>query len=317
MPARDLPGEKLTPADDLRELLRQCEIKVVALQGNSAEAVNFLHMMDQMQALFHRLEERGIDLRAERTRWRTIEQQLRSRAASLIKATRKVGGLAQLRETINPGPDRWWWFLDEESHRRQRQTLKRMAVGAVAALLVLTIAGLLYQRFLAPDPVTQQATRLSLQAERAIDEGHLEEALTQYEAVRALTPNDPEVLMRLGVIYETMGRGREATQAYERAEELLPSKEDFFIERGMIHLQLGQWEAAQSDAEAALVLNPELVLGYWILSGVYEAQGQIQEATAALQQAADLAFAQGNDPLYAMIKIRLGVLMGGGSGIGP
>jgi tetratricopeptide (TPR) repeat protein len=317
MPARDLPEEKLTPADDLREWLRQCEIKVVALRGNDAEAVNFLHLMDQAQSLFHHLEERGVDLRAERTRWRTIEQQLRSRAASLVKATRTVGGLVQLRETTNPTPDRWWWFLDRELHRRRQQTLKRMAVGGLAALLILAIASLLYQRFLAPDPVTQQATRLSLQAERAIDEGHLEGALTQYEALRDLTPNDPEVFVRLGAIYETMGRVSEAAQAYERAQELLPSKEDFFIERGIVHLQLSQWEAAQSDAEAALALNPELTLAYWILGGVYEAHGQIQEATSALQQAADLAFAQGNDPLYAMIKIRMGILMGGGSGTGP
>jgi hypothetical protein len=37
----------------------------------------------------------------------------------------------------------------------------------------------------------------------------------------------------------------------------------------------------------------------------------------ALQQAADLALAQENDTLYALIKFRLGVLMGGSGGIGP
>jgi len=119
------------------------------------------------------------------------------------------------------------------------------------------------------------------------------------------------------VIYETMGREDEAAEAFKRAQALLTREEDFFIDRGIVYLQLNQWEAAQADAETALALNPESVLGYWILGGVHEAQGQMQEAINALQQAADLASAQGNDTLYAMIKIRLGIMMGGGSGIGP
>jgi tetratricopeptide (TPR) repeat protein len=317
MPARDLTQERLTPADDLRQLLRQCELKVVALKGSGAGVVDFMHLMDQAQSLFQRLEATGVDLRAERTRWKTIEQQLQSHAASLVREAQAAGGLAQLRKTSNPTPDRWWWFLDEELHRRQQRTLRRMAIGGIAALLILVVASLLYRQFLAPDPLTQQVTRLSLHAEQAIQEGRLEEALVEFETLRELTPDSPEVFIRLGVIYETMERQDEAAQAFRRAQALLTREEDFLIERGIVYLQLNQWEAAQADAEAALALDPESVLGYWILGGVHEAQGQMQEAINALQQAADLASAQGNDALYAMIKIRLGIMMGGGSGIGP
>jgi len=317
MPARDLTQERLTPADDLRQLLRQCELKVVALKGSGAGAVDFVHLMDQAQSLFQRLEATGVDLRAERTRWKTIEQQLQSHAASLVREAQAAGGLAQLRKTSDPTPDRWWWFLDEELHRRQQRTLRRMAIGGIAALLILVVASLLYRQFLAPDPLTQQVTRLSLHAEQAIQEGRLEEALAELETLRELTPDDPEVFIRLGVIYETMERQDEAAQAFKRAQALLTREEDFLIERGIVYLQLNQWEAAQADAEAALALDPESTLGYWILGGVHEAQGQIQKAINALQQAADLASTQGNDTLYAMIKIRLGIMMGGGSGIGP
>jgi len=317
MPARDLPQEKLTPADDLREVLRQCELKAVALKGTAAEAVNLLHLMDKAQSLFDHFETTGIDLRAERSRWKTIKQQLYSRAALLVREIRAAGGLVQLRETTEPTPDRWWWFLDEEVHRRRQQAFKRTAVGGIVALLILVIASLLYQRFLALDPLTKQAIQLTQRAERAIQEGHLEEALAEYETLRELTPNNPEVFLHLGVIYEATGRDSEATQAYQRAHDLLPSKEDFFVERGIVYLELGQWESARADAEAVLALNPESALGYWILGGAYEAQGQIPEARDALQQAADLAFAQGDNTLYALLKVRLGVLMGGSGGVGP
>ena len=317
MTARDLPQEKLTPADDLREVLRQCELKVVALKSTGAEAVDFLHLMDKTQSLFHHFEATGIDLRAERARWKTVEQQLCSRAALLVRETRAAGGLAQLRETTKPTPGRWWWFLDEEVHRRQQQTFKRMSIGGIVVLLILIIVGLLYQRFLALDPLTKQVLQLTRRAEQAIQDGLLEEALSRYEALRELMPNDPEVFLRLGVTYEVTGRGNEATQAYQRAHDLLSSQEDFFIERGIVYLELGQWESARADAETVLALNPESALGYFILGSAYEAQGQIPEAKNALQQAADLALAQGDDTLYAMLKIRMGVLMGGSSGVGP
>jgi tetratricopeptide (TPR) repeat protein len=184
------------------------------------------------------------------------------------------------------------------------------------AVLVLFVASLLYQRFLAPDPLTRQVIQLSQHAERALQEGDLEEALAEYNTLRELTPDDPEVYLRLGVVYEVMGREEEAAQAFARALDLQPSQQAFLVDRGMIYLEISQWESAQADAEAALDLNADAVMGYWILGGVYEAQGQIPEAVEALQQAADLAIAQGNDALYALIKFRLGVLMGGG-GVGP
>lgn len=317
MTAQGLTREKLTPADDLREVLRQCELKVVTLKGTGTEATSFLRLMDEAQSLFGELEAKGIDLRAERARWETIEQQLYSHAALLVREIQTAGRLAQLRETTKPTPDRWWWFLDEEVRRQRQQAFKRMAVGGIVALLILSIAGLLYRRFLAPDPLTRQTFLLTERAERAIEEGQLEEALTEYEALRELAPDDAEVFLRLGVLYEALERDIDATQAYARAHALLGSQEDFFLERGMLYLEVGQWASARADGEAALALNPESALGYLVLAGAYEAQDQLPEAVDALHQAADLAHAQGNDTLYALIKIRLGVLMGGGGGVSP
>jgi tetratricopeptide (TPR) repeat protein len=317
MCALGLPPEKLTPADNLRETLRQCELKTVALKGSGAEAIGLLKLMDKAQSLFDQLETKGIDLRAERSRWETIERQLCSRAALLVREIQTAGGLAQLRETTEPTPDRWWWFLDEEVRHRRQQAFKRTAVRGIAGLLILVIAGLLYQHFLAPDPLTKHALLLTERAEQAIQEGDLEEAVAEYEALRELTPDDLEVFLHLGVLYETLERDTDAAQAYARAHALLDSQEDLFLRWGMIYLDVGQWESARARAEAALVLNPESAQGYFILASSYEAQGQITEAVDALQQAAELAYAQGDDTLYVLIKLRLGTLMGGSGKVDP
>lgn len=310
MPPQNLIQEKLTPADDLREILGQCELQVVALKGSGAQAADFLGLLDKAHSLFHRLEAKGVDLRAERTRWETIEGQLDSRARVLVREVEKAGGLEQLRETTEPTPDRWWWFLDDKVRRQQKRLLRRCIITGSIALMGLIIAALLYQRFLAPDPLTVKRFRLERQAEQAIQQGDLESALTHYQALRKLAPDDPQVILGQGVLYEVLGQEQLAEQAYARARELLGNRQEFFTTRGMIYLELDQWEAAQSDSEAALALNPESALAYFILGNAHEAQGQLSEALKAFEQAADLALAQEDNSFYALIKFRLGVLMG-------
>jgi len=318
MPARDLPRETLTPTDKLRKVLEQCKLKVVALKGSGEEAVDFLRLMDQAHSLFHEIEAKGSDLRAERSRWETIGRQLDSCATLLVREVQKAGGLAQLREATEPTADRWWWFLDKKVRRQRRRSFQRVLVGGGTVLVILVIASLLYQRFIAPDPLTRQALEFNQRAEQAIQEGEMETALTEYKGLNELTPGDPEVLLQLGVLYEILKQNKDATQAYARARELMmDSQEDFFIARGIVYLEMGQWESAQVDAQAALTLNPESALGYFIAGSAYEAQGQISEAVEAWSQSADLAFTQKNDTLYALIKLRLGTLMGGSTGRGP
>lgn len=317
MPARDLPREKLTPADDLRELLRQCELQVVALKDAGEKAVRFLETLDQTHALFQRLEKKGVDLRAEQTRWDTIQRQLRSRARTLVREVQAQGEWEQLRASENPPPDRWWWFLDREVQRQRQHALRRFLAGGGIALVVLIAAVLLYQRYLAPDPITRQAIRLSQRAEEAIREGDPAAALVEYENLYTLKPDDPEVSLWLGALYEELEQEEKANQAYARARQLLPGEADFFAQRGMIRLELGQFDEARIDAEKATGYDPESTMGYLVLGGAYEAQGQVPEAVDALQKAASLANAQGNNSLYALIQIRLGMLLQGSGGPAP
>jgi regulator of sirC expression with transglutaminase-like and TPR domain len=317
MSPRDVPRGKLTPADDLREVLRQCELKVAALKGMGAEAVDFLRLMDKAHTLFAKLETTGIDLRAEQSRWETVTRQLHSQAKVLVREVHTTGGLKHLQETIQPSSDRWWWFLDQEVNRQRQQSIRRILVGGGIALLILVVISLLYQRFLAPDPITQQAFQLSYRGEQAIQEGNLEAALAKYQALRELIPDDPEAYLRQGALYQVLDREEEAAQAFAYAQALLADQTEFFVQRGMIYLELGQLEFAQADAKEALSLNPESAMAYLILASVYESWGQMSKAIDHLEQAATLANAQGNDDLYVLIRYRQGLLMGGSGGVGP
>jgi len=317
VPARDLPQEKLTPADELRDLLRQGELKVVSLTAAGEQVAGLLRLLDQIWQLFQGLEAKGVDLRAERSRWETLTRQLGSRAGTLVGQAVSVGGLAQLRAAEQPTPDRWWWYLDRQVQQQRRQSLRRaLTVGGVV-VLVLVVAWVAYQRFLAPDPATMEVIRISQRAEGAIERGDLEAALSEYQALRDLTPDDPEVHLWLGVLHQMLGQDVMAASSYDQARELVDNTAEFFTNRGMIYLQMGQTGAAQLDAAQALSLAPDFPLAYLLLGGVYEAQGRVPEAVTALETAAQLADAQGDDTLYVLIKVRLGVLMGRSGSAGP
>jgi cytochrome c-type biogenesis protein CcmH/NrfG len=317
VPARDLPRDKLTPADDLRELLRRSELKAVALKGAGQEAVRFLKVLDQIHALFQTLEERGVDLRAEQTRWETVQRQIDSQAKTLVREVETQGGLDRLREAEHPSSDRWWWFLDRQVRRHRQRALRRFLVGGGIALVVLAIAAVLYGRFLAPDPKTQQAYKIGQQAERAVRQGDLGAALAAYEALYRLRPDDAEASLWLGALYEELGQGEKANQAFARARLLLADEGDFFARRGMIHLELERVESALADAEKAIAHDPESTVGHLVLGSALEAQGRFSQAVTALEKAASLADAEGNSSLYALIQIRLAVLLQGGRGPTP
>jgi len=109
---RAIPQPKLTPADDLRDKLQRAERAVANLKGMGTEAIALLELLDEAQDLITRLEAKGMDLRPERTRLITVQNQLRSRAAVLVREVAAAGGLAALRRDRSPGRDRWWWYLD-------------------------------------------------------------------------------------------------------------------------------------------------------------------------------------------------------------
>lgn len=295
--------------EDLRMMIRQCEVAVAQLKGCGAEALSLLKLLDRIEALMQRLEERGADLGPEKVRMQTVEGLLHTKARILLKELKAVGGLAQARQEVSPDESRWWWYLDRAVAEQRRRTMRRWLTigGVVAALLVA--AGVAYHTFLAPSPEEQRFHQHLMQATQLCEEGNLAGALAEYEAARALAPDEPEVQLWLGVLYEEEGRDEEAAGAFAKARELMGDEVEFFVQRGMIYDQMDKVEAALADASAALALNPESAWAHLLLGSVYEAQGKTPEACEEFETAAELAQQADDSTLFVQARMRAAMLL--------
>lgn len=303
------PAFKAQTADDLRDLIGQAELIVANLRGAGPKAQTLLHLLDAIHDLVDRLEETGVDLRAEAVRIETVEGLLHSKDAILVREMRRLGGLPAVRRAVNPARSQWWWYLDELLAERRRRQLRRwlFVAGGVAAVLVILWA--LYHFVFPPDPKRMAAMDRASRAEELVSKGDLAGAVELYRQAAEITPDDPEMHIWVGVLEAQLGHAEESQQAFARAQQLVPERDRYLVLRGMAWLQVGRLDNAQADGEAALAANPSSAEAYLLVGGVYEARGDVASAVDAFQKAADLAEKAGNSSLVVMAKTRLGMLL--------
>jgi len=303
-----LVEEKITPADELRNLLSECERALGKLRGAGDAALGILHGLDRISELLPQLEARGVDLRAEQARLDTLQAQLHRKARALLRELRASGGLAAARQAVQPDSARWWWYLDGEVRAARRRSLRRLLLSLVVLAALLAAAVLLYQRFLAPDPLTAQVQRLAFEAERLLEGGDYASALAHFEEAQALRPDDVELLLWRGVLYERTGRDEEAAAAFAAARALSDAV-GFHTARGQIYVRLWQGEKALAEAQALLEADPQSPGGYYLLGNAYEIQDRVAEALAAYGRASQLAEERKEIELTALARVRMAFLL--------
>ncbi len=164
-PAAEL---RVTPADELRELLGRVEKRLANLRGSGQEAAELLLDLDRIDELWPELEAQGVDLRPEAGRWDTIQAQLRRNGPRVLRELWAAGGLDQLRARQHGAATglAWWWQLDDlvrqESIIRRRRTLVTLGVVAMVAVG----AWLLLRTLFPVDPQVQAALSARLRASR-------------------------------------------------------------------------------------------------------------------------------------------------------
>jgi tetratricopeptide (TPR) repeat protein len=212
-----------------------------------------------------------------------------------------------------PERDRWWWYLDEELATQRRSTLRRrLLVGGIISLAVLLLYGA-YQRFLAPSPEVQQRIGLMQRADQHIEAGDLDKAIARYEEAAAVDPDDPEVQLWLGVLYDQVGQRGAAIEALQAARRSTPSMFNYFLFRSRIYLQLELLEEASSDILAALALDPQSSQGLFLLGDLLERQGNYTEAMDVFLKVS----LEAEDPaLQVLSKVRYGMLLEAGPRLG-
>ncbi len=302
-------NKTLAPADQLRKLLQSLENNLALLpKQDKAAVLNYLTRLDELQQRFD-ASAGGLNLEPERLRFITLQDQLQKKAPQLLD---KLGGAATLK-TIRPTdatPERAsWWFLDQEVARRRANSFKRVGIIVGVIAIVALLGVILFNTLLKPDPNTVlRAHNFAAAVDLAVYDHDYPAALSQLDEALAVLPDDPELLIFKGVLLQRLERADEADAIFERAAQLSPSAEYLPLARGQIYLQLKQTEAALEDGLQATVAAPDSAEAWFLLGRVYTALEQIPQAHQALSKAADLAFEQGDDTLYAIIKINLGYL---------
>ncbi|GAB4561012.1 MAG: hypothetical protein Kow0047_08040 [Anaerolineae bacterium] len=305
--ARAIQTGKLTPADELRDILGRLERRLANVGSATAEeAMEIFTWLDQVRALMIQLEQEGVDLRPERTRLEGIEGTLRNKAGIIV---RKVGlRLPKKREELQPEEDRWWWWLDRYVLERTRRRLIRagMAVGAIALIGIAIYVLMTY--IFPPDPNVEKAQSFQMAAERYLMEGNWEEAARNYEEALTYTPNDMSLWIWLGVVREHLGDQAGAEEAFRRARELAPSELEYRVLRSQIYTQAGDGEKGLAEADIAVSLDPNSANAHFARAGALERLGRHVEAIAEFELTSQLA--EETDPqLVVLARMRMGMLL--------
>jgi len=310
--ARALHGHRLTPADELRDLLAESE-KLLAhgLRGDRSNALQVLRNMDRIAVLWPELEAVGVDLRAEAGRWESLQRAVRGNAPRISRQIGSLGGLPALRNEVHPeGQAAWWWYLDREVAARRRSRLLRVGIIGLSLVAVLAAAGLLLRTFFPVDPRVQEASGKIMDGQSKIQfGGDYRGALPLFQDASALTPDDSEAWLWLGAVQQKLGDGQASAESFRRAGELLPDEADLHARRATVYLALGMLDEAGSEVNAVLAADPENPQATMILAGVYDGRGQYADAVEALQRAADFADKRNQPQISATARYQMGFLL--------
>lgn len=301
------PGAQ-TPTDQLRTLLAQSEDRIVKLSGREA-AAEFFFGLDRLVELWPAVQESGVDVRGEWTRWESLQSQLHTRGAKVLAAWGGSQALGNARTAVTPDTSHWWWWLDELEAQKRRSRLLKMA-GTVAVVIAVVAAGLLlFNRLFPVDARVREAYTLRTDAETAIITGDYEQALDSMKRAVTVLPEDPSTQIMYGVLADLSGDTVTAERAWDTARGLLEGNDgEFLVQRGMAYGQTNQFDKSIEDELAAIALDPNSARAYLYLGAAYEGQNKITEAVDAFTKASDLS--SDTDPeLTVMARTRMASLL--------
>ncbi|MGH2372420.1 MAG: tetratricopeptide repeat protein [bacterium] len=123
-------------------------------------------------------------------------------------------------------------------------------------------------------------------------EGRLDEAADAFRTTIARFPRMLEAHRRLAAVEVLRGRVDEAIGIYRELIAVYPNSHsaDLHRELGFIELNAGRLEDAQTDLLRAVALDAGDWRAHQLLGQVYQRQGDVQRARAALQRARDLKY---------------------------
>jgi tetratricopeptide (TPR) repeat protein len=145
------------------------------------------------------------------------------------------------------------------------------------------------------------ATELAMSAKR---ENRQDAALEVLEHARTKLPDDPKLLLDLGIQATEMGVLGEAADALQTARRLDASDPDILYALGRLEMQEQHLQAAESDLRAYLVKRPEDASAHFGLGKVLEVAQRTTEARAEFERSIQLQPAQ-TESYYELGQLEL------------
>jgi tetratricopeptide (TPR) repeat protein len=302
-----VPATARTPAGRVRKTLDLAELRIANLRHSGPQALELLHLLDQVAQGLGELEESGMDVRAEQSRFETVQRQLERQQRRFLAEA----GAALHKERAAAQPDRAhpWWFLDEMAARQRQRQLRRLLTWGTVALLILAGGWFAYDRFIAPPPEVGQAFQHTATGEALVEEGDLQAALAEFAAAAALTPDDPQPWLWQGIIHFAWNELDEAQRAFDTARTLYGTDFDFLMDRSLAYLRLGDLDAAGADIEQAITEAPQDGRAYFVRAVIAAEQGNHAMALADLEQATELAREAGDTELEAAARTQWAMMV--------
>ncbi len=281
--------KKLTPADELREILTNLERlhpKVKAL--DSTKALILLRDLDITCQLFEQLNNAELDLESERGRFREVRNQYRRVIGQVLKALGGPTALAEYRPKPTPPRERWWWYADEIVAARQQQVRKAIFTSVATVVLIIGAIWLAFKTVLAPDPLVVARYEAEQNSLDLAEQGNYQPALTAVETGLQKVPDSAELMLIKGGIYELLNRETEAQQFFEQAKTRLTPL-PFYLGRAQFYLRTSQYAKMQADTEKVIQLDEKTAAAWLLLGQALEGQHKINEAINAYNQSAIFA----------------------------
>jgi tetratricopeptide (TPR) repeat protein len=306
-----LQQKKLSPTDELREILNSLEERQVKIREMEADqGAAFLRDLDQAYLLFDRLETAGLDLSPERGRFNGIQARLEKRVGALLRAAGGRESLARLRPEPLPDRARWWWYVDDRVALQKKQAWRRLAVTLVIIVLVIGGIILLFRTVLAPSPEVVARVEAENAAFSAIEAGDYQAALAAVDKGLQTAIADPGLLIFQGVLYQVLGQEDKAEQSFSQAQAGVSDPVMFYLSRAQLELRLNQVELAEADARAVLELDENSARAWLLLAQALETQEERMGAVVAYERAGNLALEKGDNEVYVMARLALARLSG-------
>jgi tetratricopeptide (TPR) repeat protein len=145
------------------------------------------------------------------------------------------------------------------------------------------------------------ATELAMSARRDI---HQDAALKVLEHARTKLPDDPKLLLDLGIQATEMGLLPEAMDSLQAARKLDPSDPDILYALARLEIQQQHLQAAEADLRAYLAKRPEDASAHFGLGKVLEVGQRTMEARVEFERSIQLQPAQ-TESYYELGQLEL------------